>query len=643
MLCGIWKVVLILILSGLVVQAQAPQNISQTQTTSDVDVQLILADKKTTFRIGEPIRLIMVFTAKSEGYSVDTLEDRKEPTSDSVSITPESGFTRWLDDKNRGRVLGRDVFGLQSLSSGPVRVGLTLNDTLRFDRIGKYTVSITTRRVTGRTFQRSSPIKLTTNEVSFEIVPMTREEEQAEIKRITSLLDAKRDLQTDEVVTAQLSYLTGDDSTREKARRFLNLEDRSGNYHGHIWFGLFIARNRDLALQLLETGIRDLNQPVDRSLLDTVSRIRFLKENQATPYEKNNLSYMLTREGDPGFTAIQNRYLSELAMNLSKRTGKSLTQTAMTILTTADKASAEWANWTSEARRVLVQHFASLHPYTQESLLRTYGDDLRDPSLIGHLKRMLAYDGNASKNIHDAAIQRLIEWAPAEARPYVVNDICNPLVPIDPEIAGKLSDQELPEVDACLLEQFKQTKRSFIENKATLMVRFATANIYHDVLRIYRDNNPQFSLEVRAVFLAYLAKHNEPEALILIEEVLVGLGPDRDSNFLPKLTKLYYSPAIANILKKRLDGQDPGPVSNAAYLLGVHGVAGDELVLQSRLDRWRKEWADRVVEADTNQQGRIERELVYALIHGKAWKLTPERIKELKLNCVTKFCKQSNP
>jgi len=50
-----------------------------------------------------------------------------------------------------------------------------------------------------------------------------------------------------------------------------------------------------------------------------------------------------------------------------------------------------------------------------------------------------------------------------------------------------------------------------------------------------------------------------------------------------------------------------------------------------------------VAEADEQHQGRIERELIWAVTHGKAWKLSPERLRELQMGCITQMCKQSNP
>jgi hypothetical protein len=625
------------------------QSSSPSSTPNDVHIKLSLADNKTTFRIGEPIKLVMEFTADAPGYTVDTIEDRKQPTADSISISPDSGLTRWLDEMNRGLRYSRDEFTSQALSNTPTRVGLSLNDTLRFDRPGHYTVKLSTRRVSKATdSERQLQITLKANEVSFDVRPISEEDEQKEVKRVSALLDTRRDLQTDENVTQELSYLTGDASTREKVRRFLNPEDRNGNYGSHIWYGLYIAKNRELVLQLLERALRDTNQPVNSSLLRAAISIRFLKENTNSLSEPKSANGTLRPEIDPRIAEIQNTYLSELAAGLNKRTGKSLTTTAMTILTTAKKDEANRSTTTSEARRVLVQNFVGLHPFDQDYLLGQFWDDLRDPSLVAPLKQMLSYHGVANKNIHDSALQRLIELAPEEARPYVVTEICDTTSLVNAEILGKLSNKSLPEVDACLLEQFKRLtsaannrNRIYLEHKAVLAVRYATENIYQDLMQLYREASPKLALEVRAALLAYLAKQNEPEAIPLIEQTLAGIQPGEDFNFLPMLTKLYYSEAFSEVLKKRLGSDEPQAASNAAYLLGVHGVAGDELVLQARLERWQKDWRERVIEADANLQGMVERELIYALLNGKAWKLSAERRKELQESCVTKMCKQS--
>ena len=147
----------------------------------------------------------------------------------------------------------------------------------------------------------------------------------------------------------------------------------------------------------------------------------------------------------------------------------------------------------------------------------------------------------------------------------------------------------------------------------------------------------------RAALLAYLAKQNEREALPLIEQALAELPTNQEFNFLPELTSLYYSDGIAAILRKRVESDEPEVASTTAYLMGKYGDADDRKVLEARLERWRKEWGPRQLEADANQQGRIEAELLSALNRAKDGTISRERVKELQQSCITKICKQQFP
>src|SRR5206468_3757086 len=136
-----------------------------------VHVKLMLADNKTTYRTGETIKLILEFTADHDGYQADTVPDRNEPTSDSISISPDSGVYHWLEEINGNRLGGRDVVSFMPLSTAPTRVELLVNDSLRIDRAGRYSIKVTTRRVSNISSRHefSPAIVMTTNEVSFDV------------------------------------------------------------------------------------------------------------------------------------------------------------------------------------------------------------------------------------------------------------------------------------------------------------------------------------------------------------------------------------------------------------------------------------------------------------------------------------------
>ena len=624
---------------------------AQISLTPEVQVKLTLAEPKSVYRIGEPIRLVMEFTADREGYIAEVLPDRKEQWGDTVIISPEFGVTHWLDEMTgRVRYL-RDMTSTKNLSNAPTRVELILNDTLRFDFPGRYTVSVTTRRVTKHSVLGSRSITLKTNPITFEVEPMSYADENAEVKRLSVRLDAKRNWQTEEEVGQLLSFLTGEPSTREKVRRFLNMDSRSGNLNAHLWYGLFIANNRQLVLKLLEEALRDPSTPVNSQLLTAVTMLRRLVTDGAGTDKSVGGASMPGPEEDPRAREIRDAYVVELAAGLDKRKDEALTTTAITIASNPPKDPQAASVGGREARRILIQQFDTLQPISQEWLLRQDWEELRDRSMIPVFKRTLSTGpGPAQKQLHEAALKLLIELAPDEARPFVVAEIRDPNSFVDVKLLGSIAAKSLPEADATLLEQIRRLaaipdNRGFVhlKQKTSLLVRFGTVGIYQELMDLYQATGAKLYPDSRAGLLAYFAKHNEREALPLIEEVITQLKPDEDPAVLRELTRLYYSEAIGVLVKKLLATDDPSWVSNAAYLIGLHGSAGEIELLETRLKRFQEQWGNRVAEADAQSQGRIERELVWALTHGTSWKLPPERVRELQQGCITQICKQSNP
>jgi hypothetical protein len=438
----------------------------------------------------------------------------------------------------------------------------------------------------------------------------------------------------------RLSFFTGDVSSREKVRRFLNGEG--------VYYGLFIARNRTLVLQLLEKAMRDPSRQVDSSLLNMLTSLRFLDQNSGLPRPVIISSF--GPNADPRVLAIEETYVSELAAGLGKRTGKAQAVTAMTVLTHLPRDPKAAAPLLSESRQIVLDQFENLSIYGHEYLLEQYWNVLRDPSLIPVLKKLLGSTDRMSKGINKTLLKRLIDLSPDEARPFVVAEISDPSSFVDPEVLGSLPDKTLPEVDQLLLSQLRalakvgDVRTEFVfKLRAALAVRYASSNIYPDLMTTYTENVKRLTISSRAALLAYLAKQNEREALPLIEQQLAELPVNQEFNFLPELAKLYFSDGIAAILRKRVESDDPEIASTTAYLLAKYGDASDRKILETRLERWRREWAGRQLEADANQQGRIESELVSGLNRAKDGRISPERVKELQQSCITKMCKQQFP
>ena len=143
---------------------------------------------------------------------------------------------------------------------------------------------------------------------------------------------------------------------------------------------------------------------------------------------------MLEPALSPQFRETHEAYVVELAAGLAKRTGNSQITTAVTIFTSVGAEPAVDTPGRREARRILVQQFDSLQPVSQQWLLERHWEEMRDPVLVPSFKKMMASSGMYSKHVREAALKRLMEMAPDEARSYVITEIR------DPEFASRSED-----------------------------------------------------------------------------------------------------------------------------------------------------------------------------------------------------------
>ena len=624
------------------------------QDAAPVRAVLSLAGEKKVFRAGEAVRVRVSFTSEREGYQLNTTTTQPPSAVDTISLSPEAGVYAWAAEYTGGGMNHPDYASVENLSAKPSSVVLTLNDWYRFDRPGKYSVKVSTSRVSAPAANRGAsppPLRLTTNEVSFEVVEMSEAEEAAEVGRLSAALDAAAGWQEQARLAGELSYLAGEPSTREKVRRYLTFGG-SGNYGESLRLGLAIARDRALVVRLLEAAIRDPSVVPSHPLLYAAVELRLRLEGVPRP----PTDFMLVRPAaaPPRKAELQREYVAELLSSLPKRKGENRRAAALAALTSLPQDAAGAVQVPPPLRDVLVGDFDSFHPYTQEFLLRVYWEQLRDPTLLPALERMLANNGGRGNfQTRTAALRRLKELNPEKARPYVLAEIRDPASFVEYELLASLPDETLAEADDALLGQIRSLapqSRSFdsvtLRHKTLLAARYGSPAIYDGLLEAYRTWGGRWQPDARSALLGYLARHNPAQALPLVEQALAQLGPGQDSQLLLEVTRPSYPAELRELLRRRLEGEDPSAVGAAAYVMSQRGEEGDEPLLEARLERWRKEWAVRAAELDAPEgvvQRMVEVNIVSSLLHGKAWKLPKEKAAALTRACVKQDCRRYEP
>jgi hypothetical protein len=147
--------------------------------------------------------------------------------------------------------------------------------------------------------------------------------------------------------------------------------------------------------------------------------------------------------------------------------------------------------------------------------------------------------------------------------------------------------------------------------------------------------------------LGYFARINDQEAIPLIEERLAKSDDKSGSSIFFYLTRVNFTEGMENLLRKRLESDESDVASTASYYLSKYGGKENKKLIETRHNRWLKEWGERDQELDnpkadatTRNQAMLQVNLLESLIGAKSWNLSKAEIYQLKLKCVTQTCRQ---
>jgi hypothetical protein len=622
------------------------------QDDSRLEVKLSLGEGKTSYRAGEPITLVLTFRSYTPGYFLSAGHEVIDTVQDEVLVTPTNGVFEWKKQYMRGAKYTSDAISLLDLSESPGRVEVPLNHFVRFEAPGRYTVRVKTKRIwLGRSAATEA---LTTNDVSFDVTMMSESEEAAEVARLSAAIDKASGWEERTRLMSQLSYLTGKAAIPEKIKRFLAPDD-SGNYHQAARYGLYMSKDRPTIIKMLEDVFRDVNRPINFSLLSVLSTLKRLQD--VPPPSKPLALTPFHYEEDQDERKIRDAYLRDIVDSLPRRKGQSLREAAYLILQNLPRKDPP-AEILRTVRGILIKHFDELTFSGKEMLLSTYWETIRDPKLIPSLERMLkiaSYPDYARGIMRGYALRRLSELDPERARPFVISEIRDADSMFSDEVVESLEDGRLSEVDDALVQQIRRfgsaervnADSSRLRLRCIFAARFATKTTFPELLTLYKTDADKWQYDSRAFLLSYFSRFDPQQTLELLEAEISKTDKQMVGSFLYNMTRFHYAQELTPLLEKRLVSEDYAVASSGAYILSKHGPASSRAKIEARLERWLTRWRNREFELEGVQmkpedqgQAMLQVELILALRDAKNWKLTETELSKLISECRTELCGQ---
>jgi len=520
---------------------------------------LRLEGAQTTFKSGQPVRVILSFTGAAERYVVNSLVYPETPFPDRYIFTPADGVAKVYHEG-----YSPDYLTTRGITGEPIELRITLNEYFRFDKAGHYSLKIESSRVfvpsgpTALDLTRTPPVA--TNSVEFDIVPMTAEEEAQEL-RMKKQIAATRGAQAAEVeARKELTYLTGDVAARDAVTSALRGGANPSN--------LIHFSNHELVLRLLEEGYLRPDAPVSENILKDMVALH-------SPKDKADAVRILLG------------YLHALAGSLESKNERPRMVAAQAILMLASQNGwMESKELIEPAMAVVREHFEASNV---ELMLRVFWPQLRDPSLVPALERILPNPrlqsrGNGPER--GEVLKALFDLAPERATPFVVDELQNPQGLRDVKLLGQIPDAELPDLDAVLLARLHGSGAA-LDGDTRVLARFASAAILPDVLKLYASPPADWNPGERMHVLAYLARREGDAVLPAIRaEVERDLREHGTaSNVMGGIVDCYFSDVVARLLREQLAGEDSQSASWAAYYLSTFGDREDRARLEARLSR----------------------------------------------------------
>ncbi len=593
------------------------------------EVRLEGHDGKTQFRLGEVIRLDLVFPLPAGApYSVNTID--YGDLADAVEITPKTGWVRWAGQS------AHDYLSTGPLPGPEVRVSLVLNQGFVFHDPGHYEIHVTTNRLLSGGSNTKGFGPLTTDSLGIDILPMPSADEAALVRtlqaEITGTSPNQRDLHSPHREAIQnLAALGGDDALHAKLALILRADSDMRQVLGEA-----IASTRNLALQLtlLQQAWADPTQSPVYDLPWAMQETRALMRGGSLPGWT-----MIIAPPDPHDKTVQTiardhaADMDALIRSLPARTGQSRTDALYILMEDRTLTPAQQRS----VNPLALDDFPHMNTTQQRMLLETGDPSLHDALLVPSLRAMLDRDPTDKDAIKD-----LIRFDPEGAKPYVIRAICNRQSAVPLEAVAELPVQNLPEVDGCLSEMLRSPDTSYRwQMRAHLAGRFASAAVLPAVREGW--TSPQRDGPVLAILLRYAP-----------DEAVARLKTTdwHQFNTFFEINKVYdarkaaFPPQLTAWLREVVRTGPPEAAGRAAYELSRYRDPNDRVLLEERLAQLRAAWKGRgaeVASADWQSEAgkakQLDMELMSDLRGPNLWTETDAEAADLARGCLSDQCR----
>ena len=618
-------------------------------------LQVRTVEGQALYHVGERIPLELSFTGpENKRFEINMARyDRSGRMAyEEFNVAPASGWADPLQEYfgSSGTFMAGGLTGFAPLSAKPIVINLNLNEWVRFDRPGTYTIVVVSHRVSDVSSGRGSPFSaqslgLTSNPIHLRIIPATKGWERAKLAEILTELGANSKTPGTEpdslkAAIADLRFLGTAAAARVMAQ---HLREDEPSLMNECALGLDGLREKlhPIALAAMNRLIDDPDFPVSGWFLNTMSVLQL-----------NDADDPAVQREDRGRLTDTDWALA--LQGLSAKEGKARAVTAQTLLSSHPKQIA--AQQKAELGRVLAANLKDLPTEKQVAELRYGWDVLRSADLLPTLellaKTPLENPGSNEMNsyttreLKSAALERWFELDPESAHDEALRQIGSPDPSLTADSLAFLPGEKLPQFERLWADAFMATDDYQREAVfASLMARFGTGSAVAEVRQKANAKVGEWACAPQGAALGYLIKFEPASARPLVERAVKERGKGKTAcnrSVFQDIALYATDPMLIEVAVGALDDPDPQVTMDALIYLINYGEKSAEQPIWNRYVEWSEKWRGRGDVLESREAGSVGNweevglgeNLARALIENQGWLATPDLISRVLERCV---------
>ena len=592
---------------------------------------------QSTFRVGERIPLKLTFSSPNDTeYLIAPLVRGRGDEFDCNRFEVVSPAAGWSDPLemyfNQDLILTGHGWRWPPLpKSKPVEATVNLNEWIRFDQPGDYTVKVTSFCVSRVDHAKFASLSGT---IKLEIVPATPEWQDEKFKSIKPHLDVLDD--QFEGARADLKYLATPAAIDEMT---LRLRSEKYNFADQCKIGLegLPPAMRETAIASMNKRIAEPDFPINSWFFSTLSFLHVTPGSEKESIRKQ-------RE------AIDPVIWSAIFSAVTRKTPAARAETVQTLLDHGRTILTPEVN--RKMASLLKLSFLDLDSRSQEDDLRAEWDRLKSPEFLPTLRKIArppAQGENDRQQIRGLALKRWHELDPEGAHREIVAQIGSASPTLDAKSVAFLPEEQFPQFEPIWAQALLDTNDQWrVQVLGSLLVRFGTGAATSQMIAKL-DEKSVNPCQAHIEALAYLARFSPDLARERLRREVATNEGKCGTGLLRLISEITTAPALNDLAVENLNSPDPETVIGAVRYLPLYARKEDEAPLWRRYEEWTAAYqgnADLLDKSgpdwDKNfASSEIGSELGNALIRGQGWFADTDLIARVLQRCVgERMCKQ---